>query len=134
MIGFAAHTQCDMKVFGAFKSPVLEGDEIQYIDGEKSGVPYMRDTFSVKLQPFTYKESANDLRTWETVIKPVLRKAQIYRYAWLELSEISDFLDISHPYHETDKAIPVQLVEMSFEDSEGKKNVTLTFHKTFREV
>ena len=66
MTGFASHTQCDMKVLGAFKSPVLEGDEILYIDGEKSGLPYMRDTFSVKLQPFTYKESTNDLRKWET--------------------------------------------------------------------
>lgn len=134
MTGFASHTQCDMKVLGAFKSPVLEGDEILYIDGEKSGLPYMRDTFSVKLQPFTYKESTNDLRKWETAIKPVLRVAQKYRYAWLELSEISDFLDISHPYHEADQAIPVQLVEMSFDDAEGKKTVTLTFHKTFREV
>ena len=132
--GFANHTQCDMKVFGAFKSPILEGDEIQYIDGEISGPLFMRDTFDVKLQPFTYKDSNNDLSTWETVIKPVLRKAQIHRHAWLELTQIGDFLTISQPYHASGSAIPVQLTEMNFEDSEGKKTVTLTFHKTFREV
>lgn len=124
----------DMRCLGAYKEEVAEGDSTEYIDGEVRGAMYMRDTFPIKLMPFSYKASDWDLTDW-AAIKVKIRTAQKYGHSWLELTDLGSFLDISQTYHAAGYAIPVRLMGISVSDTgEGFKEVTLNFSKAFRET
>jgi len=69
------YTSIDMRCLGAFKEEVAEGDSIEYIDGEVRGSLYMRDKFSIRLIPFSYRASEWDLTDW-AAIKAKIRTAQ----------------------------------------------------------
>ena len=128
--GFAGYTSVTFRSLGAFQKIESEGEEIQYIDGQIKGSIYLRESFDMQLVPFSYKVSTWDLSSWRALL-PYLTKAKRYQHSWLELTAIGDFLGISSPYHSAANAIPVQLTDISFEDSDGFKNVTLTFRNTW---
>jgi hypothetical protein len=127
---FAGYTSTSFRVLGAFQKIESEGEEIQYIDGQVKGSIYLRGSFDVRLVPFSYKVSLWDLSSWKALL-PYLVKAKRYQHTWLELTAIGDFLGVSTPYHTAANAVPVQLTDISFEDADGFKNVTLSFKNTW---
>ena len=134
LTGFTGYATVNMRCLGAYKEETQEGDSVEYIDGEVRGGLYMRDTFPVKLIPFSYKASDWDLTDW-AAIKTKLRTAQKYGHSWIEITELGDFLGVSQTYHTSGSAIPVRLMGMNVSDTgDGFKEVTLNFSKAFREV
>jgi len=132
--GFAGYTSIEIQTRGAFEGYAFEGEAVKGLGGKIiRPISKMRNSFAVKLQPFTYKASDWDLSDWE-LLRLKLLKLQKTRCGWIELTAIGTALAISRPYHDATKAIPVQLTEFSFEDNEGKKSVVLTFEKKFIEV
>ncbi len=132
--GFTNPSSLVVYVMGAFKTPVIEGDEILLIDGEKLGPVHLRHTFPVQCKTFSYHASLWDLNDYDDV-EAMIRKIQKNQLCWLELTEIGNALSISKAYHAANYAIPVSLVGLSFEDNgEGGKEITMNFDKKYREL
>lgn len=134
LTGFSNYATVNMRCLGAYKAEKEEGGSVEYIDGEVRGSLYMRDEFTLKLIPFSYRASEWDLTDW-AAIKTKIRTAQKYQHSWIEITELSDYLSVSQAYHSANYAIPVRLFGISVDDNgEGFKEVTLNFKKAFRET
>lgn len=129
--GFAGYAKQDVRVLGGFKKLSLEGDSKTYVDGEVRGLLYLRHSFDVPVVPFSFHTGhwdLGDLDDLETAIMKILGNK-----CWIELTQIGERNSISYPYHATGYAIPVELMGLNFEDTEGFKSVTLNFQKRWRE-
>lgn len=130
LAGYTGYSKYDLEVLGAWKKTILEGETITYIDKEIRGMLYMRHTFDPQLAPFTYHPSSWDISNYNDV-EDILYKVTHYQQAWIELTQIGTFLGIAEQYHTAGNAIPVRLMGLGFEDSEGSKKIILNFQKTW---
>lgn len=130
--GFAGFNSLDCEIRLVQEADKLEGENVEYLGGEKSSNTDYRRTYNPIFKQFTYAGSSWDISDMNNITRNFFTSD----FLWLGLASWESITAPAENYHSSGKVIPIVLTEYGIESDEkaGLKTLTATFEHRFKGI
>lgn len=127
---FDGYANCDVEILEANETFTPEGEQIEFLGGEKSSNNEFRRDYPVVILRATYRASDWDYSNIKAFIKSYLTS----EFLWLSFADWMTVTEIAEHYHSTDKAIPVVVKDWKITGNkkEGTKVLNVDFEHRWK--
>lgn len=130
--GFAGFNSLDCEVRLIQENDKLEGEQVEYLGGEKSSKSEYRRTYNPIFKKFTYAASSWDISDMNNITRSYFNS----EFLWLGLASWDAITAPAENNHATGKIIPIVLSEYGIESDEkaGLKTLSATFEHRYKNI